>query len=71
MQVRSFLKTVFTRSQKARALNFKSSFAAQRGKGLHLDLASQEELALNLAPSCAAAAKMLARPVLGNEAKCR
>ena len=30
MLARLFLKTVFTRSQKARALNFKSSFAAQQ-----------------------------------------
>ena len=30
--------------------------------------AVQGGLALNLAPSCAAAAKMLARPVLGNDA---
>ena len=41
MLTRLFSETVFTRSQKARASNFKSSFAAQRGKGLHLGLASQ------------------------------
>lgn len=38
MRARSFLKTVFTRSQKARVLNFKSFFAARRSaakSGLH------------------------------------
>ena len=44
MLARLFSETVFTRSQKARALNFKSSFAARQGKGLHLDLASQRVL---------------------------
>lgn len=80
MLARSFSETVFTRSQKARALNFKSSFAARQGNGLSLDVvakgvaarrareAAQGELALNLAPSCAAAAKMLAHSVLGNDA---
>ncbi len=75
MLARLFLKTVFTRSQKARALNFKSSFAARQGNGLSLDVvangaaarrareAAQGGLALNLAPSCAAAAKVLAHPV--------
>ena len=67
MLTRSFLKTVFTRLQKARALNFKSSFAAQRGKKRlafwrrHrrcpppvIYRSGARRARLNLAPSCVA-----------------